>query len=398
MTEKIEWYREVLALEPNSKIFFPLARMLEREGELAQACEVLKEGVRRHGEFLEARLFLVELLERLGRRDECAAEVEVLAGMLARYEGFWSAWSASAGRAGQDPALFVRMLGLSLKQPDLTVAELLRRGLDSFGQGQGKAWDQPGAVQTGTVQSGAAQPEAPRPASSEPALPASEAAGDAPSLSEASASDAIGTRQTPVPSRAASRLAAEEAPAEGQRLPAAEAEAMPEETSAGASCAEPAEAKPAAAEAEPAAAEADPVPGKAEPATAEAKPESAEAEPAPGKAGGASLKPAAAKRPVQTPKAGGTSLRTRSMAEVLAEQGDLASAAEIYDELAMAAPEGERDVLLRRRDELKALQAAQPQAPGRAAEVATEGAASSTRKILNLLETLAVRVEARANS
>ncbi len=413
MTEKIEWYREVLALEPNSKIFFPLARMLEREGELAQACEVLKEGVRRHGEFLEARLFLVELLERLGRRDECAAEVEVLAGMLARYEGFWSAWSASAGRAGQDPALFVRMLGLSLKQPDLTVAELLRRGLDSFGQGQGKAWDQPGAVQTGTVQSGAAQPEAirsgavqpeaaqpeaPRPASSEPALPASEAAGDAPSLSEASASDAIGTRQTPVPSRAASRLAAEEAPAEGQRLPAAEAEAMPEETSAGASCAEPAEAKPAAAEAEPAAAEADPVPGKAEPATAEAKPESAEAEPAPGKAGGASLKPAAAKRPVQAPKAGGTSLRTRSMAEVLAEQGDLASAAEIYDELAMAAPEGERDVLLRRRDELKALQAAQPQAPGRAAEVATEGAASSTRKILNLLETLAVRVEARANS
>ena len=416
MTEKIEWYREVLALEPNSKIFFPLARMLEREGELAQACEVLKEGVRRHGEFLEARLFLVELLERLGRRDECAAEVEVLAGMLARYEGFWSAWSASAGRAGQDPALFVRMLGLSLKQPDLTVAELLRRGLDSFGQGQGKAWDQPGAVQPGAVQTGAvqpgaaqpeairsgavqpeaAQPEAPRPASSEPALPASEAAGAAPSLSEASAADASGTLQTPAPFRAASRLAAEEAPAEGQRLPAAEAEAMPEETSAGASCAEPAEAKPEPAETKPEAAEAEVAPGKAEAAAAEAEPESAEAEPAPGKAGGASLKPAA-KRPVQAPKAGGASLRTRSMAEVLAEQGDLASAAEIYDELALAAPEGERDVLFRRRDELKALQAAQPQAPGRAAESA-EGAASSTRKILNLLETLAVRVEARANS
>ncbi|MBR5051132.1 MAG: hypothetical protein IKX75_07370, partial [Desulfovibrio sp.] len=117
MTEKIEWYKEVLALEPNSKIFFPLARMLEREGELEQACEVLKEGVARHGEYLEARLFLVELLERLGRMEECAAEVEVLAGLLARYEGFWSAWSASAGQAGADPALFVRMLGLSLKRP-----------------------------------------------------------------------------------------------------------------------------------------------------------------------------------------------------------------------------------------------------------------------------------------
>ena len=42
------------------------------------------------------------------------------------------------------------------------------------------------------------------------------------------------------------------------------------------------------------------------------------------------------------------------MAEVLAEQGDLASAAEIYDELVLAAPEGERDALCRRRDELKA--------------------------------------------
>ena len=40
MTEKIEWYKEVLTLEPNSKIFFPLARMLEREGDLEQACEV----------------------------------------------------------------------------------------------------------------------------------------------------------------------------------------------------------------------------------------------------------------------------------------------------------------------------------------------------------------------
>ncbi|MBQ1845448.1 MAG: hypothetical protein II132_05880, partial [Desulfovibrio sp.] len=186
MTEKIEWYKEVLALEPNSKIFFPLARMLEREGDLEQACEVLKEGVARHGEYLEARLFLVELLERLGRTEECAAEVEVLAGLLARYEGFWSAWSASAGTAGSDPALFVRMLGLSLKRPGLTLAELLRRGLDSFGEGPagqtkteilvGKA---PASKASGPEASGpeaagpASGPEAAGKAASEPAQPAS---------------------------------------------------------------------------------------------------------------------------------------------------------------------------------------------------------------------------------
>ena len=32
MSEKIEWYKEVLTLEPNSKLFFPLARMLAEEG------------------------------------------------------------------------------------------------------------------------------------------------------------------------------------------------------------------------------------------------------------------------------------------------------------------------------------------------------------------------------
>ncbi len=335
MTEKIEWYKEVLALEPNSKIFFPLARMLEREGDLEQACEVLKEGVARHGEYLEARLFLVELLERLGRTEECAAEVEVLAGLLARYEGFWSAWSASAGQAGADPALFVRMLGLSLKRPGLTLAELLRRGLDSFGEGPA------GQTKTEIL------------------------VGKAPA-SKASGPEAAG--------------------------PAAGPEA------AGKAASEP--AQPASAKAELAKAD----PGKPESAKSEsARPEARAAKPAaesrPEPAKVATKAGTASRRSAQPAKAGGASLRTRSMAEVLAEQGDLASAAEIYDELVLAAPEGERDALCRRRDELKALQAAQAQASGKApAAERADGAARPASKLVTLLENLAARVEARANS
>ena len=340
MTEKIEWYKEVLALEPNSKIFFPLARMLEREGDLEQACEVLKEGVARHGEYLEARLFLVELLERLGRTEECAAEVEVLAGLLARYEGFWSAWSASAGQAGADPALFVRMLGLSLKRPGLTLAELLRRGLDSFGEGP--------AGQTKTeILVGKA--------------PASKA-----SVPETSGPEAAG-------------------PASGPEA-------------AGKAASEP--AQPASAKAELAKAD----PGKPESAKSEsARPEARAAKPAaesrPEPAKVATKAGTASRRSAQPAKAGGASLRTRSMAEVLAEQGDLASAAEIYDELVLVAPEGERDALCRRRDELKALQAAQAQASGKApAAERADGAARPASKLVTLLENLAARVEARANS
>lgn len=79
MTEKIEWYKEVLDLEPNSKIFFPLAKMLEKEGELEEARRVLAEGVSRHEEFLEARLFYISVLSRLGMDAECQRQVRILA-------------------------------------------------------------------------------------------------------------------------------------------------------------------------------------------------------------------------------------------------------------------------------------------------------------------------------
>ena len=48
MTEKIQWYKEVLELEPNSKVFFPLARLLVEEGHLDEAVAVLEQGLARH--------------------------------------------------------------------------------------------------------------------------------------------------------------------------------------------------------------------------------------------------------------------------------------------------------------------------------------------------------------
>lgn len=66
MTEKIDWYKEVLELEPNSKVFYPLSRLLAEAGRTDEAVDTLEQGLARHEEFLEARLFLVELLHQLG--------------------------------------------------------------------------------------------------------------------------------------------------------------------------------------------------------------------------------------------------------------------------------------------------------------------------------------------
>ena len=82
MTEKIEWYKEVLELEPNSKVFFPLARMLAEEQRFDEALDVLEHGLERHSEFLEARLFFIEILHQMGRSQACARQIERLSGMF----------------------------------------------------------------------------------------------------------------------------------------------------------------------------------------------------------------------------------------------------------------------------------------------------------------------------
>ena len=44
MMEKIEWYQEVLKLDPDSKVFFPLAKLLRDSQQPDKAIEVLRVG------------------------------------------------------------------------------------------------------------------------------------------------------------------------------------------------------------------------------------------------------------------------------------------------------------------------------------------------------------------
>ena len=90
------------------------------------------------------------------------------------------------------------------------------------------------------------------------------------------------------------------------------------------------------------------------------------------------------------------SLRTRSMADVLAEQGDLQGALDIYTELAAAAAgSSEQEVLQQRIDMLRT------QLEGAAADDLAPSPpepAAGKDKLISMLEALAERVEARAQS
>ena len=103
MTEKIEWYKEVLELEPNSKVFFPLARLLAEAKRIDEAVEILEQGLARHEEFLEARLYLIELLHTANKLEACEKQVGRLTKMFSTYAGFLQAWAACINAAGNAP-------------------------------------------------------------------------------------------------------------------------------------------------------------------------------------------------------------------------------------------------------------------------------------------------------
>ena len=134
MKAKIDWYKEVLELEPGSKVFFPLARLLAENGQLQDALSTLRLGLERHPEFIEARLYLVELLYKNGQVVQCEPQVDHLTRLFSKYPGFWDAWGACAAGTEQrrELPLTLRFLALLFQRPDVGLDEVLERGLSSL--------------------------------------------------------------------------------------------------------------------------------------------------------------------------------------------------------------------------------------------------------------------------
>lgn len=142
MKQKIEWYKEVLALEPGSRVFFPLARMQAEDGQTDAALATLRHGLGRNPEHLEARLLLIDLLFGQKQFDNIWPEVDAVSQMLGGYPGFWTAWTERMSRNPQsrDAALALNFLSASLRGQPISWSEVIERGLGqllSGIQGQG---------------------------------------------------------------------------------------------------------------------------------------------------------------------------------------------------------------------------------------------------------------------
>ena len=376
MLSKIEIYREVLEIEPNSKVFFPLARSLAEEGRHDEAAAVLSRGIGFHPDHLEAKFLLIELLTRQGKEEQADQVFADVGALLARYPSVWLLWSKTAAARAKDPSLAMLFLAHYFQNQTLTWAEVMERGLKSLSQAAGSVEPSDGPAGSGDAAAGGSEPAGPAGGESMAAQAAELDAAPAAleTLAQAHVPE-TGTALVPAADEetvgpATARSAPTSPALEAAEL--AEAERLPPET---------APAPPAVASG-PAEAVGPELRGAREvmelaglldaPETVEPRPRS---KPAKGKEQG---------------------VRTRTMAAVLAEQGDLAGARAIYQELLdAAASESERE-------ELRALMDA-PTSPGRtaspdAAQTPAADGPKSANRLADFLEALANRLETRAGS
>ncbi len=136
MQEKIDWYQEVVDLEPSSKLFFPLAKMVA-EQDVSRAVETLQRGLDRHPEFIEARLFFVELLHKYRDKEDYRTRLEtqlsILSPMLMRYAGFWQAWGSTLAEKDKstDKGLAISFMGALFENSALSMTEIFSAGLQA---------------------------------------------------------------------------------------------------------------------------------------------------------------------------------------------------------------------------------------------------------------------------
>lgn len=132
MKTKIKWFKEVLELEPGSKVFFPLARMYYEDGLIDEAEETLLQGLERNPDHLEARFLLVEILDRQGESIRAADEVGAITKVLSRYPAFWKSWSETAAPQSRDAAMALSFLAANFQGRPISWSQVIAKGLDAL--------------------------------------------------------------------------------------------------------------------------------------------------------------------------------------------------------------------------------------------------------------------------
>lgn len=129
MNSKIDWFREVLDMEPGSKVFFPLAKLLVEDGDLKEAVKTLRHGLEKNPDHLEAKLLLVDVLYTCGEREDAGRESAAVSDLLQRYPGFWRTWASESTAGSPDMAAALEYLAGRFGGKSVSWSDIIRMGV-----------------------------------------------------------------------------------------------------------------------------------------------------------------------------------------------------------------------------------------------------------------------------
>lgn len=177
--EKALWYQEVLSLDPASRIFLPYARLLAENGRRMEAIEVLRAGLSRHPEFLDARLLLIEQLHAAGQDAAAGLEAAGIIESLSRCSALWDIWSKLPG-VRPDQAAMLHFFGATFRRGGPTLADVFEAGMKALREAEGTDSPEPqDEPSSGDENNASARSAEEAPAPSESSAPEAAAASSA---------------------------------------------------------------------------------------------------------------------------------------------------------------------------------------------------------------------------
>ena len=153
MENKIKFYEEIFNLDPNSKVFFPLASMYYAESNTEKAEEILNKGLKNYPDHLQARLLLARIYFDRQKNDSAGQIVEEIMDTIMQCPPFFTLWEDRLRQKGQkQAATFLSILATNLTSRSLNLEDIFSAGLNALMGGEDFSRD---SVQS---QSKAAQP------------------------------------------------------------------------------------------------------------------------------------------------------------------------------------------------------------------------------------------------
>ncbi len=134
MNDTFQLFDELLAHDPGSRIFFPLARLYRKEGLMDRAIEIVRKGIEYHPDFLEAQLFLIELLSEAGLREEAVEWGQAIVAKLMTYEKFWRVLREHFSTSRPDLSLASFVFERNARSETFDLLQLVSMGISRYGE------------------------------------------------------------------------------------------------------------------------------------------------------------------------------------------------------------------------------------------------------------------------